>query len=84
MTPARESRWSEVRLGPVSFEGLDAGSSRAQAMAMAASLRNAGIRIVAVNEETAGVTSQFTIVIGSADLDLARRTLAAAEASGDT
>lgn len=53
-------------------------------MAMAASLRNAGIRIVAVNEETAGVTSQFTIVIGSADLDLARRTLAAAEASGDT
>ncbi|MEL7156105.1 MAG: hypothetical protein AAFN30_05840 [Actinomycetota bacterium] len=63
-------------MGPVSFESLDAGADRAEAMTLAASLRAAGIRVIAVNDESGAAGARFTVVIRSADLGRARRTMA--------
>lgn len=62
-------------MGPVSFESIDGGSSRDEAMSRAATLRQVGVAITAVNEEQTEQGPRFTIVIRSGDLDRALRAL---------
>ncbi|MDH4076039.1 MAG: DUF2007 domain-containing protein [Acidimicrobiia bacterium] len=69
-------------MGPVSFESLDAGGSRADALAAAARLAEAGIRVVQMDEAPASRPGpsgdgRFRLVVRSADAARARNVLAA-------
>ncbi len=62
-------------MGPVAFESLDGGPSRADALRAAARLAEAGIRVAQVSEAASG--SGFRLVVRSADASRAREILAA-------
>ncbi|MEZ5408981.1 MAG: DUF2007 domain-containing protein [Acidimicrobiales bacterium] len=71
-------------MGPVSFESLDAGGSRADALAAAARLADAGIRVVQVDETAPAALEsgrsgegRFRLIVRSADAARARDVLAA-------
>ena len=60
-------------MGPVSFESLDGGASRDDALRAAGSLAEAGIRVAQVIEGSAG--SGFRLLVRSADATRAREIL---------
>ncbi len=60
-------------MGPVSFESLEGGVSRADALRAAASLADAGIRVTQVIETPGG--GGFRLVVRSADAARAREIL---------
>jgi len=68
-------------VGPVSFESLDGGVSRVDALAAATRLADAGIRVVQLDEPQAAGSGRsdggrFRIVVRSADAARAREVLA--------
>ena len=62
-------------MGPVSFQSLDAGSTRAEAVAAAGRLTAVGIRVVRVAEGDQADEGRFQLIVGSADVTRARRAL---------
>lgn len=68
-------------MGPVSFESLDGGATRSEALASAARLAAAGVRVVQVAEAeisgTASGKAGFRLVVRSSDAARAREILAA-------
>ncbi len=68
-------------MGPVSFESLDGGATRSEALTSAARLTDAGVRVVQVTEaELSGPgagEARFRLVVRSADAVRAREILAA-------
>ncbi|MEM7340318.1 MAG: hypothetical protein AAF467_16795 [Actinomycetota bacterium] len=66
-------------MGPVSFEGLDAGTTRAEALRYAAVLRDAGIRVMSILEPDQD-GGPFRVLVRSAQVASAARVMAAVEA----
>lgn len=69
-------------MGPVSFESLDGGDSRIDALAAATRLADAGIRVVQMDEPQAdgpgrAGDGRFRLVVRSVDAARAREVLAA-------
>lgn len=69
-------------MGPVSFERLPAGSTRAEALGVAATLDQAGIRVLSIDERPApevaeadAAAGRFGVVVRSADAERARSVL---------
>ncbi|MEM9134218.1 MAG: hypothetical protein AAF962_01010 [Actinomycetota bacterium] len=69
-------------MGPVSFERLPGGDTRAEALSVAATLDQAGIRVLSIDERpppdgrSDGVTgTRFGVVVRSADVERARSLL---------
>lgn len=67
-------------MGPVSFESLDGGTTRSEALAAAARLADAGVRVIQVAEAaTSGPgagEARFRLVVRSVDAARAREILA--------
>jgi hypothetical protein len=64
-------------MGPVSFESLPAGRSRAEAIKAAELLANAGIRVLSLNDDGDQEAPTFNLVVRSSDASRARQVLAA-------
>lgn len=68
-------------MGPVSFESLDGGATRSEALIAAARLATAGIRVVHVAEADGSGSAEedtgFRLVVRSVDAAHARQILAA-------
>ncbi|MEM8924303.1 MAG: hypothetical protein AAGD35_12445 [Actinomycetota bacterium] len=66
-------------MGPVSFESLDVGGERPEALRAASVLRDAGIRVMAVRPEPSiqHGGERFVVVVRSAEVARAREVLAA-------
>ena len=62
-------------MGPVSFEPIEAGSSRDDALVLAGRLTAAGIRVLSVTELADGRGPRFRLLVPSADADRARALL---------
>jgi len=64
-------------MGPVSFEKVEAGSERATAMALAAELAKAGIRVMSVHHDsTPGGTERYWLVVRSHELAAVKAVMA--------
>lgn len=68
-------------MGPVSFETLDGGATRSEALTSATRLTDAGVVVVQVTEAEPGgpgaAGARFRLVVRSADAARAREILAA-------
>jgi hypothetical protein len=62
-------------VGPVSFESLDGGATRPEALQVAARLGKAGIKVVSVVAGDRDGAERFRVVIRSADVARARQLL---------
>ena len=69
-------------MGPVSFERLPGGDTRAEALGVAATLDQVGIRVLSIDERPAppadagdAAGTRFGVVVRSADVERARSVL---------
>jgi hypothetical protein len=62
-------------MGPVSFETLDVGNTRAAALDAASQLGQAGIRVVSLSPGGSGLDLRFQIMVRSDDAQRAREIL---------
>jgi hypothetical protein len=65
-------------VGPVSFESLDGGASRSDALRLARLLGDAGVRVASIVVDEQAGALRYRLVISSADSARARQVIGAA------